>query len=155
MTDDFARFTLNERLSVREGFRFTARPFETLLELFERPHLLVAIEVMGALFPHRDAEPFVRVANADGWGPRSWITRVAEDGSAITGYFATDARLDGGTLEFGYGDAVYGRIPSFRAGVEKLDRSALDVEPVVVTTDLIRRISKVETDEDPLNLKRE
>lgn len=154
MTDDLSRFTLNERLSVREGFRFTARVFETLLELFERPHLLVAIEVRGALFPHRNAQPFVRVANADGRGPRSWITRVAEDGSAITGYFATDARIDGGTLEFGYGNAVYGRIPSFRAEVDKLDRRALDVEPVVVTTELIRRISKLDTDEDPLNLKR-
>lgn len=148
-------FTVSERLSVRERMKFTTRAFETLIDLNNRPHLLIAVEIRGAHFPLLDAEPFVRVAGERGEGPRSWITRIAEDGSAITGYFATDASLTGGTLEFGYGDAVFGRIGAFRPSVDRIDRDQLEAKPVVVTNDTVRRISKVKLDKDPLQFARD
>lgn len=144
--------SISERLSVRERIKLTSRAYETLLDLNGRPHLLVAIELRGAHFPQLDSEPFVRVIDERGRGTRSWITRVAEDGSSITGYFPTDARLTGTLIEFGYGDGVFGRVEKFRPSIEKLDHRRLEVKPVIVTKDIIRRIAKLKTDQDPLEV---
>lgn len=147
--------TISERLSVRERIKLTSRVFETLLDLNDRPHLLMAVEIRGAHFPHLNSEPFVRVVNERGRGPRSWICWVADDGSAITGYFATDAQLAGTTLEFGYGEGVFGRIGKFRPSVQRLDRGRLEGKPMVVTTETIQRITRVKPDQDPLEFMRD
>ena len=78
-------FSISQMLSVREQIKLSARTFETLLDLNDRPHLLIAVEIRGARFLHMNAEPFVQIVNERRRGARSWIARVADDGSAITG----------------------------------------------------------------------
>ncbi|GAA4725391.1 hypothetical protein H9L13_00245 [Sphingomonas lutea] len=143
-------FSISQMLSVREQTKLSTRTFETLLDLNDRPHLLLAIEIRGAIFPHMNAEPFVQIVDERRRGARSWIADVADDGSAITGYFPLDADLSGSIVEFGYGSSAFGRIANYRASGEKLDRDRLSARTVVVTIELIRKISKLKSDEDPL-----
>jgi hypothetical protein len=148
-------FSLDQRLAVRERARYNAQCREALLDLNDSPHLLVAVEIRGAHFPQLDAEPFVRIADAEGESARSWITQVEEDGSAFVGYFPVDALLNGKVLEFGYGDAVFGRMSASRLRTVKLDQADLPASTKVVTYELIRNISKIDLrTQDPLLLQR-
>lgn len=148
-------FSLDQRLAVRERVKFTAQYQEALLDLNDSPHLLVAVEIRGAHFPQLDAQPFVRIADADGKGARSWMAHVEDDGSAFIGYFPVDASLNGRLLEFGYGDAVFGRLSASRLRIAKIDRTDLPAATKAVTYDLIKKITKTDLRlQDPLSLQR-
>lgn len=143
-------FSISQRLAVRERTKLAAQTFETLLDLDGRPHLAVAIRVSGAIFPQLDSEPFVQLVNERGQGVRSWTAEVAEDGSSITGYYPLDARFSGTIVEFGYGAAVFGRIGSYKVAADALDRERLPERTVQLSTELIRKISKLKPKQDPL-----
>lgn len=148
-------FSLDQRLAVRERVKFTAQCQEALLDLNDSPHLLVAVEIRGAHFPQLDAQPFVRIADADGKGAHSWMAHVEDDGSAFIGYFPVDASLNGRLLEFGYGDAVFGRLSASRLRVAKIDRTDLPAATKAVTYDLIKKITKTDLRlQDPFSLQR-
>jgi hypothetical protein len=116
------------------------RAHEVVSELDDRPHLLTRIELRGGSFPQLDAPAFIRVL-----GRRtpvvSWFARVADDGSALSGYFPVDAPIDDGIIEYGYGSRVFGRIPApFDARkVERLDSERLPKDLIPVTQRFIQR----------------
>jgi hypothetical protein len=130
--------TLSRRFPDEPGLAWSAR--EVLLDLDERPHLLVRLELQGDAFPHLDAQPFVRVAARRAYA-ESWFARVAEEGTSIAGYFAVDGLPAEGLVEYGYGDRVFGRVPApFEPlRVKQLDRQRLPEDVVVVDERFLKR----------------
>ncbi len=114
--------------------RWEAR--EIVRDLDDRPHLLTRVEVTGRPFPIVDRPPFMRLVDS-GSAATAWFVDVAEDGSAVRGYFAegTEPR---GTLEFGAGNDVVARIQiEGRREIPRLDRGRLPRNVVVVTPDFL------------------
>lgn len=113
---------------------------EVVRELDDRPHLLLRIQILGASFPHLDAQPFVRLL-----GRRtlveSWFAMVAENKRSLSGYFGVDAPMVEGIIEYGYGSRVFGRIPApfDPSKVKHLDRERLPADLVEVTEKYLRR----------------
>ena len=109
---------------------------EVVKELNDRPHLLVRLEITGPHFPHRAAEPFVRILEGERVVARSWFADISDDGRRLLGYFAVDVPR-GDTVEFGYGAEVLGRMrATFDAAdmVRRLERERLPKGVVEVTT---------------------
>jgi hypothetical protein len=131
-------YTSGLRLPDEPGLVWSAR--EVVLELDDRPHVLVRLEVRGDAFPQLNAQPFVRVAARRAY-VESWFAQVAEDGTSIAGYFAVDGLPAEGLVEYGYGDRVVGRVPArFEPlNVEQLDRERLPTDVVVVNERFVKR----------------
>lgn len=110
-------------------FRWAGR--EVVRELNDRPHLLLRVEIAGALFRLRDAPAFVRIVREGGQVAESWFAEVPDDGTALVGYFAPGTNVEG-IVEFGYGNEVMGRAsqPFTAKRVERLDRARLPREVV-------------------------
>lgn len=111
------------------------RAQEVIKRIDERPHLLVRLEIKGTYFPHRATEPFVRIVTRRGQVVSNWYTDVADDNSSLLSYFPTDLPKKG-TIEFGYGGKLMGRIPlqfEFRA-VKQLDRGRIAKDVVEVSS---------------------
>ncbi|HYR11397.1 MAG TPA: hypothetical protein VEQ60_26685 [Longimicrobium sp.] len=122
--------TLTHEAAVRQPeFSWTGR--EVVREINDGPHLLLRVEIRGGYFPLRAPEPFVRIIREDGTVEESWFAEVAEDHTALRGYFAP-ATDTAGVLEFGYGHQVMGRTSQSFApkAVERLDRARLPREVV-------------------------
>ena len=107
---------------------------EVVVEMKEYPQLMVEVKITGSYFPHRGAEPFVRIILSDDdkkMLPSSW-TDVADDNLALLGYFPV-ALPERGEVEFGYGDRVMGRVPlPFELNkVKVLDRRKLPDDIVI------------------------
>jgi hypothetical protein len=115
------------------------RAQEVVKELNDRPHLLVRVEITGPRFPHRAAEPFVRILSDDRVVAESWFADISEDNLRLLAYFPTDVP-QGGIIEFGYGRDVMGRIQAaFESRViQRLDRERLPKETVEVSTQFLR-----------------
>lgn len=106
---------------------------ETVVELDDRPHLLLRIEIRGTSFPQLDSPPFVRIAGRRE-AFRSWFANVSDDGSSLAGYFGVDTPLPDGVLEYGYGNAVFGHADGFAPQrIERLDKARLPKTLVPVT----------------------
>ena len=115
------------------------RAGETIVELDDRPHLLTRIELRGRSFPQLDAQPFLRIAGREE-AFRSWFANVSEDGASFVGYFAVDALVAGGDLEYGYGNRVFGRVRGFEpAKIQRLDKRRLPRGLVAVKDSDIQR----------------
>ncbi len=115
--------------------KLSLRAEEVVREIDDRPHLLVRIEISGAHFPHRAAEPFVKIVTSDGAAAASWFAGVSDDNRRLMGYFPSDLPPQG-TVEFGYANEVLGRLAvKFEAkAVSRLDRKRLPKDVVVVST---------------------
>lgn len=115
------------------------RAQEVVKELDDRPHLLVRIEITGPDFPHRAAEPFVRILGGERAVAQSWFADISEDGRRLLAYFPTDVP-PGRVIEFGYGRDVMGRIQAaFEPGViRRLERERLPREAVEVSTQYLK-----------------
>jgi hypothetical protein len=115
---------------------FEAR--EVVKEIDDRPHLLVRIEISGGYFPHRAPEPFIRIITGKKV-ETSWFAEISEDNRSLVGYFPTNLPRQG-TVEFGYGDEVMGRLKlNFAAkNIARLDRKRLPKDVVVVSADLLK-----------------
>ncbi len=115
---------------------FEAR--EVVREIDKRPHLLVRIEISGGYFPHRALEPFIRIISGKKV-EESWFADVTEDNRGLAGYFATDLPRQG-TLEFGYGSEVLGRLKLKFASnkVARLDRKRLPQDLVIVSANFLK-----------------
>jgi hypothetical protein len=113
------------------GVAWQAR--ETVLEVADRPHLLLRLDVLGSRFPHRDVVPFVRVSDGRS-STVALMTEVSDDGTSLRAYFPTDVALTG-RIEFGYGSEVLGTLPIETDGeVERLDVARIDTPVQRVTT---------------------
>jgi hypothetical protein len=117
----------------------TWRAQEVVREVDDQPHLLARIEIEGDYFPHRAAEPFVRILDGDQVVMTSWFADVSDDNRRLTGYFPVDLPPRG-TVEFGYGHQVMGRIPlGFDAdAVIRLDRQRLPGTVVPVSAEYLK-----------------
>lgn len=107
---------------------------DTVRELDDRPHLLTRLVVRGGFFPHMNAMPFIRLRGRRG-AVTSWFAEVADDNSAMLGYFPVDALRAQGVVEYGYGGRVFGQAreafqPKKR---RRLDRQRLSETVVEVT----------------------
>jgi|SRR5215217_5680183 len=111
---------------------------EGIKEIDERPHLLVGIEISGTYFPHRAAEPFVKIVS-EPQAIASWFAEVSDDNHRLVGYFPTDLPQQG-MLEFGYGSQLLGRLPEeFESrAVNRLDRERLPEDVVVVSAEYLK-----------------
>jgi hypothetical protein len=112
---------------------------EVIKNVDERPHLVVRIDISGAYFPHRAAEPFVRIVTDRDQVVFNWFAEVADDNRGLVGYFPTD--LPGrGTIEFGYGGKILGRawVEFESKAVKKLDRTRLAKEVVEVSAEYLK-----------------
>lgn len=114
--------------------KFSWQAQEVVREINDRPHLLVRIDISGTYFPHRAPEPFVRIVVGKGQAVSSWFANVSDDNRRIVGYFQVDLPQQG-TLEFGYGNEVMGRLPAkFESkAVNRLDRKRVPKDVVVVS----------------------
>lgn len=114
------------------------RAQEVVKMLDDRPHLLVRLDITGPHFPHRAAEPFVRILSRERVVAKSWFTRISEDSRKLMAYFPVDVPA-GDTIEFGYAVNVMGRIAaSFDAkAVKHLERERLPKETVEVSNEYL------------------
>ncbi|MGQ0639859.1 MAG: hypothetical protein ACT4P6_03665 [Gemmatimonadaceae bacterium] len=114
------------------------RAQETVRELNRQPHLLLRIDITGLVFPHRDAPAFVRIALDRRRFVSSWITEISADSRTLSGYFAVDD-AERGTIEFGYGSRVVGRVerPFDGRQVARLDRARLPKNIVIVSREYL------------------
>jgi hypothetical protein len=112
------------------AFSWTAS--EVVKDLDDRPHLLVKLEITGPYFPERAAEPFARVVRPDGRSITCWFADVSDDQRRLKAYFTSEVPPSG-TIEFGYGQKVLGRLPADfdRTRVRALDRDRLPRHVVV------------------------
>jgi len=115
------------------------RAQEVVKEIDDRPHLLVRIEISGAYFPHRALEPFVKIVTSRGKAETSWFADVSDDNRRLAGYFPTDLPRQG-TVEFGYGSAVLGRLRvKFESkAVTRLDRERLPEDVIEVSSKYLK-----------------
>jgi hypothetical protein len=113
---------------------------EVIKQLDDKPHLLTSIEIRGTYFPHRDAEPFVRIIAKEKPRVTSWFSNIAADNNSMIGYFPEDLP-DTGIIEFGYGARIMGRLPLGYepAKVVRLDRKRLPEKTLIVTIDAIAK----------------
>lgn len=111
---------------------------EVVRDIDNRPHLLVRVEIKGPQFPHRGAPPFVRI-EGDKRVTKSWFAHVADDSRTMLGYFPSDVPADG-TLVYGYGDQVWGRLERrfIAEAVQRLDQSRLPKDTLVVSEEYLR-----------------
>lgn len=88
-----------------ESERLHLEARQVVLDLYEKPHLLIRLKLTGTYFPHRALEPFVMVGKV-----RSRFVEIVGDGLIANAYF--DEPLSrGGRVEFGYGREVMLRFP--------------------------------------------
>lgn len=113
---------------------------EVIKELDDKPHMLTRIEISGTFFPHRAAEPFIRIVVSKRKTVTNWFTDVSEDNKRLMGYFPVDLPNEG-IIEFGYGAKVMGRIPKKfnNKDIDRLDRGKLLHNPIVVETALLKK----------------
>jgi len=112
---------------------------EVVKEVNRKPHLLVRLEVHGSYFPSRAAPPFVRIVPDEGNPVDAWFTEETPDNRSLVGYFPVDLP-QAGRIEFGYGDAVVGRVrAALDAGkIPRLDRNRIP-GAVPFTHDILRK----------------
>jgi hypothetical protein len=120
---------------------------EVVREVDRRPHLLVRVTVRGGSFPHRAMGPFLRIVEGDAT-VFPWFTEIAEDSTALVGYFATDLPR-GGTIEYVYPGEPPRRVPAQFSvePVKRLERERLPRDVVEVTRKFLEaKRSQRETD---------
>lgn len=113
---------------------------EVIRELDKKPHLLMRIEIIGPYFPHRAAEPFVRIIDSQGNNTtESWFAEISEDNRRLLGYF-TNKFPSSGRIEFGYGNTPAGTLEELfeNKKIKTLDREQLSREVVVATPEHIK-----------------
>ena len=114
--------------SIKPHDELRIRTREVVLDLDDRPHLLVEVVVTGMYFPHRAPMPFVNIIPSGDENKMlpCWWADVADDNLALLGYFPVDLP-EQGVVEFGYGATVMGRVslPFERRKVKMLDRKKL------------------------------
>jgi len=97
---------------------------EALRDIHNQPHLFLRVRLSGTHFPQRAPEPYIRIGEI-----RSRFALISEDGLSVSGYFDRD--VQGGTVEFGYGEepALLRAANRFEAGsLIRLDRNRLPRE---------------------------
>lgn len=112
---------------------------EVIRELDYKPHLLTRITIRGMHFPHRSAEPFMRIAVGRRKPVSAWFAEIADDEQGLAGYFPVDLPARG-TIEFGYGSQVMDRFTlAFDARkLARLDRKQVEKGAVEVTTKFLQ-----------------
>ncbi len=99
---------------------------EVLLELHEKPHLLMRMRITGWRFPHRAQEPFVVVGEVI-----SRLVHIAPDELTADAYFDRPIQAARG-FSFGYGRTIEWDfdIEVDARGIERLDRRRLGEDVV-------------------------
>lgn len=118
---------------------------EVVRELNDQPHLLVRVNVSGEHFPHRAPHPFIHIRTSDDSMITDLFTEVSPDNQELIGYLPV-TMPEGGIVEFGYGDEIWGRVP-FGTQAEtrlpaRLDRKRLPDNIVVVDDSFMKRMKK-------------
>jgi hypothetical protein len=111
---------------------YKAQAKEVVKVLNDRPHLLVRVEVSGEYFPHRAAEPFIRIKVENGEYFNDLFADISPNNQRILGYLPVNVPACG-IIEFGYGAEIWGIVPTeFTAeSVMRLKREKLPKDLIV------------------------